>query len=204
MEFLTMGLALGLYAGWAPGPLLALVVSETLRHDVASGMKVAVAPMVTDLPIILLTVFVLSRFSRFHGVLGGISLIGGGFLLYLAYGCLRTKGIDLEIRKERTGSLARGILVNALSPHPYLFWFSVGAPIIVRAMKQGVQAPLAFVAGFYVLLVGSKIALAFLVGRFKAFLSGRAYRMIMGFLGVMLIVLAAALFREGLRLLGIL
>lgn len=197
-----MGIVLGLYAGCSPGPLLALVISETLRRDMASGMKVALAPMVTDLPIILFTVFVLSRFSGFHGVLGGISLLGAGFLLYLAYGCLRTQGMELEIPEDGIGSLARGILVNALSPHPYLFWFSVGAPIIVRAMKQGYGSPLAFVGGFYVLLVGSKIALVFLVGRFKSFLSGRVYRIIMWILGGMLIVLAVALFRKGLRLLG--
>jgi threonine/homoserine/homoserine lactone efflux protein len=204
MEYLTMGIMLGLYAGCSPGPLLALVISETLRHDVASGMKVAVAPMLTDLPIILLSVFVLSEFSGFHRVLGGISMMGAGFLLYLAYGCLRTKGLELEIRRQRTGSLTRGILVNALSPHPYLFWFSVGAPIILRAMNQGLGALLSFVGGFYVLIVGSKIALACLVGRFKSFLSSGAYRIIMRFLGVMLIVLAAAFFREGLRLLKVL
>jgi len=198
-----MGIMLGLYSGCSPGPLLALVISETLRHDVAAGIKVAVAPMLTDLPIILLTVFVLSRFSGFHGVLGGISLLGAGFLLYLAYGCLRTKGVELEIGREKTGSLTLGILVNALSPHPYLFWFSVGAPIILRAKNQGLGSLLAFVGSFYVLLIGSKIALAFLVGRFKSFLSSGAYRIIMRFLGVMLIVLAAVLMREGLRLLGV-
>ncbi|MCF8062221.1 MAG: LysE family translocator [Deltaproteobacteria bacterium] len=199
-----MGIVLGLYAGIAPGPLLALTISETLRHDMTAGMKVALAPIVTDLPIIILTVFVLSRFSGFHGVLGVISLGGGCFLLYLAYGCLRTRGLDMDVGRERTGPLAKGILVNALSPHPYLFWFSVGAPIIIQAGQQGLAGPLAFVGGFYVLLVGSKITLAALTGRFKSFLSGRAYRFIMRLLGVMLVVLAAALFREGLRLLEIL
>ena len=199
-----MGIALGLYAGVSPGPLLVLTISETLRHDVAAGMKVALAPVVTDLPIILLTVFVLSRFSRFHGVLGGISLAGGCFLLYLAYGCLRTRGIEMDVDGGRTGSLTRGILANVMSPHPYLFWLSVGAPTIIRASREGLWPPLAFLGGFYVLLVGSKMTLAALTGRFKSFLSGRAYRFIMRLLGVMLAVLAGAFFREGLKLMEIL
>ncbi len=199
-----MGIVLGLYAGLFPGPLLALTVSETLRHDMTSGMKVAVTPLVTDLPIILLTVFVLSRFSGFHEVLGVISLVGGCFLLYLAYGSFRTKGLQVETGGRRTGSLTKGILVNVLSPHPYLFWFSVGAPIIVRAGRQGISAPLAFVGGFYLLLVGSKLAMVLVSGRFKSFLSGRAYLFIMRFLGLMLVVLAGFLFREGLNLLQIL
>jgi threonine/homoserine/homoserine lactone efflux protein len=204
MEFLIMGVALGLYAGLSPGPLLVLTISETLRHDAAAGMRVALAPVLTDLPIILLAVFLLSRFSGLHDVLGGVSLAGGCFLLYLAVGSLRTRGLEVGVHDGRTGSLTRGILVNLMSPHPYLFWLTVGAPLIVRAGQQGPAPPLAFLGGFYVLLVGSKMALAVLTGRFKAFLSGPAYRLVMRLLGLMLLVLAVVLFHEGLRLLELL
>lgn len=199
-----MGIALGLYAGVSPGPLLVLTISETLRHDMAAGMKVASAPVVTDLPIILVTVLVLSRVSGFHGVLGGVSIAGGCFLLYLAFGCIRTRGLEMQVERGRTGPLARGILANALSPHPYLFWITVGGPTIIRAGREGLAPPLAFLAGFYLMLVGSKMTLAVLTGRFKSFLSGRAYRFIMGLLGAMLAVLAGSFFHEGLRLLEIL
>jgi len=199
-----MGIVLGLYAGFSPGPLLALTISETLEHGLTSGMKVALAPLATDLPLILLTAFVLSRFSGFHSVLGGISLVGGGFLLVLAYGCMRTGGIKASVKREQTGAFTRAVLVNVLSPHPYLFWFSVGGPIIVRAWNHHVIAPLVFLGGFYTLLVGSLMVLAVLTGRFKAFLSGRVYLYIMRILGLMLFVLALALFREGLNLMNIL
>ena len=35
-EFFTIGIVLGLSAGFAPGPLLTLVISETLQHDIKS------------------------------------------------------------------------------------------------------------------------------------------------------------------------
>ena len=54
ISFLTTGAILGLSAGFAPGPLLTLVVSETLRYNVKEGIKVALAPIVTDLPIVVL------------------------------------------------------------------------------------------------------------------------------------------------------
>jgi threonine/homoserine/homoserine lactone efflux protein len=34
-------------------------------------------------------------------------------------------------------SLTKGILANALSPHPYLFWLSVGAPTMSKAISVG-------------------------------------------------------------------
>ena len=46
INFLTIGTILGLSAGFAPGPLLALVISETLQHDIKSGVKVALAPII--------------------------------------------------------------------------------------------------------------------------------------------------------------
>jgi threonine/homoserine/homoserine lactone efflux protein len=203
VEFLCMGVVLGFYAGIAPGPLLTLTISETLQHDVRSGMRVALAPIATDAPIIALAVFVLSRVPAFHTVLGVMSLVGGMFVFYLGWGSMRTREVDLEIEKpKRSRSFTKGVVVNALNPHPYLFWFSVGAPIILKALDRHRLAPVAFVGSFYLLLLGSKMSLVVLVGRFKSFLSGKIYFYTMRFLGIVLWVLALVLFRDGLRLLG--
>ena len=203
INFLTIGIILGLSAGFAPGPLLTLVISETLQHDIQSGVKVALAPIITDLPIIILTLFILAKLSNFHSILGIISLIGGFFILFIGYESLRTKGVELKLQKTKPKSLTKGILANALNPHPYLFWFSVGAPIMIKAMGQNIIAPLAFIGSFYAFLVGSKILLAILVGKSKSFLTGNLYIYTMRFLGMVLCVLAFVLFYDGLKLLKI-
>ncbi len=201
--FLTLGAVLGLSAGFAPGPLLTLVISETLRHGTRSGVRVAFAPIVTDFPIILLTLFVLSTLSAFHGILGLISIAGGVFILSMGYESVRTRGFDLELGDARNRSLRKGVLANMLSPHPYLFWFSVGAPTMTKALDANLLAPAAFVAGFYACLIGSKIALAILVGRSRSFFRGKVYVRTMRLIGVVLIALALLLFRDGFRLLGL-
>jgi len=203
MYFVTVGTVLGFSAGFAPGPLLTLVISETLQHDVKSGVKVALAPIITDLPIIIVTLFVLSKLSNFHNILGVISLAGGFVILTIGYESIRTKGIELSIREAKPKSLTKGVLANALNPHPYLFWFSVGAPIMTKAMSLNISALLAFIISFYSFLVGSKILLAIVTGKSKSFLSGKVYIYTMRFLGLVLGVLAFALFHDGLKLLGI-
>ncbi len=203
INFLTIGTILGLSAGFAPGPLLTLVISETLKHDIKSGIKVALAPFITDLPIILLTLFVLTKLSNFHSILGMISLTGGLLLLFMGYKSLCTKGVELNLQEAKPKSLTKGILVNILSPHPYLFWFSVGAPTMTKAMNQNFIAPVAFISGFYICLVGSKIILAIIVGKSKSFLKGLVYIYTMRFLGLVLCGLAFVLFRDGLKLLGV-
>ena len=201
--YLAVGTVLGLSAGLSPGPLLTLLISETLRRGVRSGVKVALAPIVTDLPIILLTLLLLSKWPGFHSILGVISLAGGCFILMMGCDSIGAKGIEVHDRVSGPGSLAKGVLANALNPHPYLFWFTVGAPTMARAMSLNVGALLAFVIGFYTFLVGSKIMLALLVGRSKYLLSGRGYRYTMRFLGVVLLFFAFVLFRDGLKLLGL-
>ena len=200
---MTIGTVLGLSAGFAPGPLLTLVISETLQHDIKSGVKVALAPIITDLPIIILTLFVLSKLSNFHNILGIISLIGGFFVLFMGYESIRVRGVDLNLQGGKTKSLTKGVLANALSPHPYLFWLSVGAPIMTKAMSLRISAPLAFIITFYFFLVGAKIVLAIVIGKSKSFLKGNVYIYTLRFLGLLLCVLAIVLFHDGLKLLEI-
>jgi threonine/homoserine/homoserine lactone efflux protein len=201
--FWMIGALLGLSAGLSPGPLQALLVSETLRHDFRAGIKVAISPIFTDLPIILLTVIILGRLSGFHSVLGIISLMGGLVLLYLGYKSFLVKGGELTLEKETPKSLTKGVIVNLLNPHPYLFWFSVGAPIINKALNKGMGSAGTFIISFYFFLVGSKVLLAFLVGKSKSFLTGKWYLYTLRFLAVLLCIYAAVLIREGLSLLKI-
>jgi threonine/homoserine/homoserine lactone efflux protein len=203
IEFLAIGILLGLSAGFTPGPLLTLVISETLQHDTKSGVKVALAPIITDFPIAFVTFFILAKLSDFHNLLGIISLSGGFFILFMGYESIRSKGVKLTIQEDQPKSLTKGVLVNALSPHPYLFWFSVGASTMTKAMNVNMIAPLVFIVSFYAVLVGSKILLAILVGKSKSFLGGNVYRYTLRFLGLVLCVFAFALFRDGLRLLGL-
>ncbi|HCY87249.1 MAG TPA: hypothetical protein DHV36_19105 [Desulfobacteraceae bacterium] len=202
-HYLMMGLVLGLSAGLAPGPLLTLVVSETLAHDMRAGIRVALAPLISDLPIVAVTMVVLAGLSQFNTVLGIISLVGGAVILKMGWAGLKTSGVTLDYSDKAPRSLSKGVLVNVLSPHPYLFWISVGGPAVTRAWQISPGAAVGFVFLFYLLLVGSKVMLAVLVGRSRSFLSGRGYIWTMKALGLMLCILALFLVKEGLVLLGL-
>lgn len=202
--FLGQGVLLGLSAGIAPGPLFALVIAETLRHGTRSGVRVALAPLVTDLPIVLVSVFILSQLSSFDAVLGVVSLLGGGVVLRMAYESIGTKPFDPNGPVPKARSLRKGVMVNALSPHPYLFWLTVGGPTTLKAAEHSAVSAWAFIGGFYVCLVGAKVMLAAMIGPSKAFLNGHVYRYVMRFMGLLLGVFALLLFRDGLRLFGFL
>ena len=203
IEYLSAGTLLGLASGFAPGPLLVLVLSETLRHDIRAGIKVAVAPLITDAPIIFISLLVLNRLAHFKTILGGISILGGLFILYLGYDSIKTKGVDLSLTPVSRNSFKKGVITNALNPHPYIFYTTVGAPIIFKAINQNFLSAFSFIGAFLIFLVGSKVLLAMAVGRSRAFLKGPVYIGLMRILGGLLFFFSIMLFREGLRLLGL-
>jgi threonine/homoserine/homoserine lactone efflux protein len=203
MTFLISGALFGLAAGLSPGPLLTLVISETLKHSRKEGIIIASTPVLTDVPIILLSVFILKKLSGFNFALGGISILGGFFIAYLAYESFTIKRIGFDPQNIKIQSLEKGIITNMLSPHPYLFWMTVGAPTILKAFRISPMSGLLFLLGFYLFLVGSKITTAFIVDKSKSFLQSDTYIYIIRTSGVALSVFAILFIREGLKLFGI-
>jgi len=189
LAFLLTGALLGLSGGLAPGPLLTLVANETLRHGARAGIGVALAPLLTDLPIVLITVGLLQPLAGQDGPLAVIQLGGGLYLAWLGWQGVRFRGAELQLT-DPTDSLWRGVIANFLNPSPYLFWLTVGAPTVLAAWRESGLAAVAFVAAFYALLVGSKAALAIALDRARAVLRSRGYVNLMRGLGWALLAYA--------------
>ncbi|MDA8066140.1 MAG: LysE family transporter [Thermaerobacter sp.] len=175
MGYLGLGLLLGLAAGVSPGPLLALLVRETLQGGKRSGLAVAVVPVFTDLPVIMLLAWALA-FLR-PAFLGLLSAAGGLVLLGIAYRGLfpRRSASERPLAERRGGSFRRGLLVNAFNPHMYIFWGFVGLPVVLRAGRHSLWAAAGFVAAFLVALVGLKVTLVLGMERARRFLRSRGY-----------------------------
>jgi len=198
IAFLLSGVLLGLSGGLAPGPLLTLVASETLRHGARAGVRVALAPLLTDLPIILATVLLLRPLTDQAAPLALIQVGGGLYLAWLGFQGLCFRGAELESTKP-TGSLRRGVVANFLNPSPYLFWLTVGAPTVLAAWREGWPAAAAFVVAFYALLVGSKVSLAMALGQARHLLRSGGYIVLMRGLGLLLLTYALLFLRAGGR-----
>ena len=203
MSDTLFGVVFGLAAGLMPGPLLALVIQQTLRHGPTEGIKVAAAPLLTDLPIVAAALFALDRLVDADGVLGAISLLGAAFLGYLAYESVTTDLATHAGPATTPRSLQKGVAANLLNPHPYLFWLTVGAPILWHAWATSPVNAAGFLVAMYGCLVGSKMLLALLVGRGRTVLTSRAYVLLVRALGVLLLVFALLFLRDDLRYLGV-
>jgi threonine/homoserine/homoserine lactone efflux protein len=198
----TTGTVFGLSAGLAPGPLLMLIITQTLKHNTHEGIKVALAPLITDIPIILLAFVFIQYLSEFKLILGMVALLGSFYVLFLAYESLRIQPFTVKSSADAPRSIKKGALVNAMNPHPYLFWLTVGTPFMVASYAENRLAPAVFIICFYICLVGSKVLLAWLVGKSSRFLTGKGYVTVMRLLGILLGWFAIMLFGDACRLLA--
>lgn len=190
MTFLFAGASLGMAAGLSPGPLMTLVITRTLARGFGAGLRVAIAPLLTDLPIIVISLLFFSMLPPLLETI--LTAAGGCFVLFLAWETLREARHATLVDSRSAPPVAasddiwRGVFVNFLSPHPWLFWMTVAAPILTRAWQTSALAALGFLAGFYGLLVGGKVLLALAVAGGRRFLTDAWYRRLLAASGLLL------------------
>jgi threonine/homoserine/homoserine lactone efflux protein len=198
-SYIITGVVFGLTAGITPGPLLTLVFSETLKHGTKEGIKISFAPLLTDLPIVLGAIYLVSYITNLLTLYGFIAILGSIFLSYLAYESIFFRGINTNNSTLRPQSIKKGIIANFLNPAPYIFWITIGSPIVLQAKERNLFAALSFIASMYICLVGSKVLVAFLVGRSRLFLKSNTYIYIIRGLGIVLFLFAIRFFIYGLH-----
>lgn len=194
-EFL-LGAGIGLGAGLIPGPLHTLVMVTAIKRGFRSGAMVALAPPLADVPVVAVALLVVGSLS--NGIVRWLSLAGGLFVLWLGIDTIRTARHDDAAEGPSGSDLLRGVVTNLLSPHPWLFWLTVGAPILVTAWSDNPARALAFLGGFYGLLVGTKIAVAYVASHGRRLQGTPWYARLLGAGGVLLLVMGSLLIRDAI------
>ena len=154
---------------------MTLVIAQTLRYGVGEGLKVAIAPLLTDLPIVLVS-WLVAGFLTQDRLLGAVSVVGAIVLLYLAFDLLSADPPEVSAEPGEARSVVRGMLANFFNPHPWLFWLTLGASSLARGQELGAVAVAGFLVGLYAGLVGAKILVAFASARGRSWVTGSAYR----------------------------
>ena len=195
---MALGLAIGVAAGVSPGPLLALVVTESLRSGWKAGVLTAAAPLVSDFVIVAAVILVLqdlpTRVLPVIGVVGGLYVVWSGITTWREAGtaAVRPEGGVVSL----AAALRRAVVVNFLSPHPWVAWATALGPMTVRSWRESHVDGVALVVGFYATLVGAKAVLAVVVGRGRERLTSTGYRRSLQGAAVLLVVAGVALVVE--------
>jgi len=159
LAYFWQGLLLGGAAAAQPGPIQAFLLSLTLRHGWRRAVLAAFAPLISDGPIISLTLFILIQTPDWF--FNALRICGGLFLIYLARRAYAAPPLDMAAEslshEPAQTSLFQTVIVNFLNPNPYIFWATIAGPILLNGWRQAPINGISFAAGFYGALIGGFI-----------------------------------------------
>lgn len=165
--YLSLGFTLGLSAAVSPGPFQAFLLAQTLKSGWRRAILAAFAPLVSDGPIIVLVLLILTQTPAWF--LAALQIAGGGFILYLAWGAFQVfRAPPTAVLSEADSaqqSLVKAVVVNALNPNPYIFWSTVAGPILLQAWRTQTSLALAFMGSFYGAIIGGFMGFVLLFDR---------------------------------------
>ena len=187
--YIVLGIGYGFAAAAQPGPLQTFLISQALMKGWRRSLASALAPLISDGPIIALCLLVLSRVPSWLQKF--LYLAGGLFILYLAYGAYRSwTAFNPEIPSVETGNrqtLLQAALTNILAPGAYIFWTLVTGPILIRGWRETPVHGISFLVGFYVTMILSLCLIIIIFGAARQ-LGPKVNRALLGISAVALFI----------------
>lgn len=160
LTYLFSGIAYGFAAAATPGPLSMYLLSHAASAGWRRTLPAAFSPLITDAPIALLAVTVLSRMPE--ALLLYLHLPGGVFVLYLACGAWKSwRRFDTHgaSTAPHPNCLLKAATINWLNPNPYLAWSIFLGPALLAGWRQAPSLGIALLAGFYLTLIAVMMGL---------------------------------------------
>ncbi|MEP6986407.1 MAG: LysE family transporter [Chloroflexota bacterium] len=153
--FVSQGVSIAFAAGASPGPFTSFLIGRTLAQGWRKSIILAITPLVTDIPIVIVVLLILKQFPP--ELIRVIQLVGGLYLLWIAYGSWRQfKAGNTSFKPEAASdgestarTLAQGAVMGWVSPGPYIFWATINGPLLIQGLNQSVLMGLAFLVAFY-------------------------------------------------------
>lgn len=156
LALLLRGISLGFTAGAMPGPYQSYIINTTLLLGWRRSIITIFSPLIADIPIIILVVFLLGQLPP--EAIRLIKIAGGLLLLWIAWGAWQNirkgqsigTGENVPIGENESRKIfMRGLLMNALNPNPYIFWGTVTGPLLLEALQTSWLDAAGFLLGFY-------------------------------------------------------
>jgi threonine/homoserine/homoserine lactone efflux protein len=187
LQYLIIGITYAFTAVVQPGPFQVFLLSQTLSKGWRRALPAAFGPLISDFPVILLTLLLLSTIPQHF--ISILQIAGGLFLLYLAFKAYKTWK-DFDSPKPPTPhsnqqTLLSAVIVNLLNPNPYLGWSLVLGPLLLKGWHQNPSYGIVLLVSFYATLtIGMIITILFFAaaGRFGS----RLNRLLIGISAVAL------------------
>jgi len=185
--FLLTVVLISLSGVMMPGPVFAVTLSKGYESPVA-GIGVALGHGIVEIPLIIIIYFGFARFFQLGLVKTIVGVAGGLVLIYMGFGMFRTRHeIDGKAQIFSQGSIIAGFLTTASNAYFFLWWTTIGAALMTRAITFGVAGILLFVVVHWLSDLTWCSFVSLTVYKTKHLWSNKLHRILSGLCGGILI-----------------
>ncbi|HJX56061.1 MAG TPA: LysE family transporter [Methanoregula sp.] len=188
-QMVFLGFVIGLTGALAPGPTLVATINASINGDWMTGLKVSLGHAIVELFIVILILLGLATIalpytSVIAGV-GGIALIVFGALTIMGS---RQATMSASPDQPVSNPYMAGLVTSAANPYFWIWWLSVGSAMVIAGLEGGLVLAGAFMIGHWTADTVWYTLVSSGVSKGRTFLSDTAYRNIMIFCGIFLIL----------------
>jgi threonine/homoserine/homoserine lactone efflux protein len=150
INYFIFGLSYAFACVVQPGPFQAFLFSQSITNGWRKTIPLVFAPLMSDLPVIILVLLVLTNIS--HEALLILQCCGGVFLIYLAFNAYKTwrtfnQNVTPVISPQQ--NILKAVMINLLNPNPYLGWSLVMGPMLIKGWSEDPANGIVLLIGFY-------------------------------------------------------
>ena len=164
MSYLIIGITYAFAAAVQPGPLQTYIISQTVKNGWRSTWIASFAPVLSDIPIVILVLFVLNTLPE--NFINVLRIFGSIFLIYLSWNAFKSwKNFNPDVIKtENTEhkTLLNAVVINILNPAPYVGWSLILESVFLQGWKISPTNGIFLLLGFYLTMVVTTIFLIIL------------------------------------------
>jgi len=175
-----IGLGTGLSGAMIPGPLFLYTVSQSLKKDMAVGLRIAFGHILIEAVFVSLIFigckqFLSSEvFMQVVSIIGGIGLGGMGIILFRGAGHM-----SLAVKENVEfdyGSVIGGGFFSIISPGFLIWWTTIGFSVIMKSLLFGLWGFVMVALGHWLADLGWHWFVSYFVHKGKNYLKDRTYQ----------------------------
>jgi threonine/homoserine/homoserine lactone efflux protein len=188
-QMVFLGFVIGLTGALAPGPTLVATINASINGDWMTGLKVSLGHAIVELFIVILILLGLATVALpYTSVIAGV----GGIAL-VVFGALTIAGsrqatMSTSPIQPVSNPYMAGLVTSAANPYFWIWWLSVGSAMVIAGLEGGLVLAGAFMIGHWTADTAWYTLVSSGVSQGRTFLSDTAYRNIMIFCGIFLIL----------------
>jgi len=137
---LVAGILIGLSLAVPPGPMNAIIASESVKRSYVNGIKLGMGAMTADAIFLAITLIGVTVLFTGDAVKLIVSIAGGVILAYIAVMTIKSFNRPLtESDKEAMRSpYLTGLVIGITNPSQILWWITAGAALIANFNALGI------------------------------------------------------------------